>query len=234
MDLQLDRQDPRPLVDQIMTAMIERIEQRRLLPGVRLPSIRRLAEAIGVSKFTVIESYDRLVAQGYLVSRPASGFFVSGSRPALDLGEPADARNRTIDPIWIMRQALTLDDRLLKPGCGWLPRSWLDEPQIRRALRQIANAGDSQLLEYGQPLGFAPLREQLTRRLAAIEIDAPPQCILLTDSGSQAIDLVHRALVQPGDAVLVDDPGYFNFIGNLRSHRVQAVGVPRRPDGPDL
>ena len=79
MDLQLNRQDPRPLVDQIMAAMIERIEQRRLLPGVRLPSIRRLAETIGVSKFTVIESYDRLVAQGYLVSRPASGFFVAGS-----------------------------------------------------------------------------------------------------------------------------------------------------------
>jgi DNA-binding transcriptional MocR family regulator len=234
MDLRLDRQDPRPLVDQIMAALIERIDQRRLLPGVRLPSIRRLAAAIGVSKFTVIESYDRLVAQGYLVSKPAAGFFVTGTRPALDLGEPADAASRGIDPIWIMRQALTLDSRQLKAGCGWLPDSWLDEPQLRRALRQIANAPGSQLLEYGQPLGFAPLRDQLSRRLAAIEIDAPPQHILLTDSGSQAIDLVHRALVQPGDAVLVDDPGYFNFIGNLRSHRVQVIGVPRRADGPDL
>ena len=60
------------------------------------------------------------------------------------------------------------------------------------------------------------------------------QSILLTDGGSQAIDLLHRYLVQPGDCVLVDDPGYFNFIGNLRSHRVQAIGVPRKVDGPDL
>lgn len=234
MDLHLNRQDPQPLVDQIMTALIDRIAERRLLPGVRLPSIRRLAEAIGVSKFTVIESYDRLVAQGYLISRPASGFFVAGARPALDLGEPADASSRAIDPIWIMRQALTADDRLLKPGCGWLPTAWLNEAQLRRSLRQIANSPDSQLLEYGQPLGYAPLREQLSRRLGALEIDAPPQSILLADSGTQAIDLLHRHLLQPGDTVLVDDPGYFNFIGNLRSHRVQAIGVPRRIDGPDL
>jgi len=234
MDLALDRSDARPLVDQIMAAIIDRIDRRLLLPGVRLPSIRRLATTIGVSKFTVIDSYDRLVAQGYLVSRPAAGFFVAGQRAALDLREPDDGRNRDVDPIWIMRQALTLDDRLIKAGCGWLPGSWLDEPQLRRALRQIANQAGSQLLEYGQPLGFAPLREQLSRRLAQVEIDAPPHAILLTDSGSQSIDLLHRYLVQPGDCVLVDDPGYFNFIGNLRSHRVQAIGVPRLRDGPDL
>ncbi|HVJ34164.1 MAG TPA: PLP-dependent aminotransferase family protein [Terriglobia bacterium] len=236
MELVLDRLDRRPLVEQITNAIIERIERRALLPGVRLPSIRRLATTIGVSKFTVIESYDRLVAQGYLTSRPAAGFFVAGRQaaPALDLSAPDDGRSRAIDPIWIMRQALTLDDKLIKAGCGWLPGSWLDEPQLRRALRQIANQPGSQLLEYGQPLGFAPLREQLSRRLAGIAIEAAPQNILLTDSGSQSIDLLHRYLVQPGDTVLVDDPGYFNFIGNLRSHRVQAIGVPRLPDGPDL
>lgn len=234
LELTLDRGKDRPLIDQLTQAIAERIDQRRLLPGVRLPSIRHLAGMAGVSKFTVIEAYDRLVAQGYLISRPASGFFVAGQRPALDLSEAADQRDQAIDPIWIMRQALTVDGRMQKPGCGWLPQSWMNEEQLRRALRQLAGTAQSQLLEYGQPLGYAPLRQQLSRRLAAIDIPTEPGMIMLTDSGTQAIDLVHRYLLQPGDTVLVDDPCYFNFLANLRCHRVEVVGVPRRPDGPDL
>lgn len=234
LELTLDRRDGRPLVEQLTLAVAGRIEQRHLLPGTRLPSIRHLATTLGISKFTVIEAYDRLVAQGYLVSKPASGFFVAGQRPALNLSEPEDSRDHAIDPIWIMRQALTMDSNMLKPGCGWLPPAWLNEEHLRRALRQLAGAGQSQVLEYGQPLGYAPLRQQLVRRLADIEVPATPSSILLTDSGSQAIDLVHRYLLQPGDTVMVDDPCYFNFLGNLRSHRAQVIGVPRLADGPDL
>jgi DNA-binding transcriptional MocR family regulator len=63
---------------------------------------------------------------------------------------------------------------------------------------------------------------------------AAPEGILLTDSGTQAIDLVCRLLIQPGDAVLVDDPCYFNFLALLRAHRATVIGVPHTPSGPDL
>ena len=64
--------------------------------------------------------------------------------------------------------------------------------------------------------------------------EAAPDQILLTDSGTQAIDLVCRLLVKPGDAVLVDDPCYFNFQALLRAHQVTVIGVPYTPCGPDL
>jgi DNA-binding transcriptional MocR family regulator len=98
----------------------------------------------------------------------------------------------------------------------------------------VAQAPHTKLLEYGHPLGYLPLRQALQARLAELEIDAPPTRILLTDGGMQAIDLTLRHLVQPGDAVLVDDPSFFNFHANLRAHRAISLAVPRRPDGPDL
>ena len=63
---------------------------------------------------------------------------------------------------------------------------------------------------------------------------ARPDQILLTDSGTHALDLVCRFLLQPGDTVLVDDPCYFNFLALLRAHRAKVVGVPMTPTGPDV
>jgi DNA-binding transcriptional MocR family regulator len=110
----------------------------------------------------------------------------------------------------------------------------LPEEGIRRALRGIAAMPAAPLLQYGPPLGYLPLRQQIRLRLAELEIEAAPERILLTDGASQAIDLVCRHLLQPGDAVLVDDPGYFNYHAVLRAHRARAIPVPLTRDGLDL
>ena len=182
----------------------------------------------------MVEAYDRLVASGHIQARRGSGFTVTGRRAAPSLQELAPKLDRAIDPVWVARQSLETEERALRPGCGWLPESWLPEADLRRALRAVAQAPHAKLLEYGHPLGYLPLRQALQARLAELEIDAPPTRILLTDGGTQAIDLTLRHLIQPGDKVLVDDPGYFNFHANLRAHRAIALAVPRRPDGPDL
>jgi DNA-binding transcriptional MocR family regulator len=78
------------------------------------------------------------------------------------------------------------------------------------------------------------LRRLLARQFAAEGIEASTEQILLTASGTQAIDLVCRFLLQPGDTVLLDDPCYFNFHALLRAHRVKVVSVPMTPTGPDM
>jgi DNA-binding transcriptional MocR family regulator len=65
-------------------------------------------------------------------------------------------------------------------------------------------------------------------------IEASPDQILLMESGTQAIDLLCRFLIEPGDTVLTDDPGYFNFHALLRAHRANVIGVPYTPTGPDV
>lgn len=221
-------------VDSVIQHVRERLAARALVPGERLPSIRQLAEQLEVSKTTVVEAYDRLTADGVIAARRGSGFYVAGHAPPLSLADVGPTLDRSIDPLWISRQSLEAADTSLKPGCGWLPPSWLPEEELRRALRQIAREPQSGLLEYGRPYGHSGLREQLARRLADYGVPVGPQQVVLTDNGTQAIDLVCRFLLEPGDCVLVDDPGYFNFQALLRAHRVQVVGVPYTPTGPDV
>ncbi|MFZ3017747.1 MAG: PLP-dependent aminotransferase family protein [Gallionella sp.] len=221
-------------VDAVMQTIREQLASRALVPGERLPSIRQMAERLGVAKNTVVEAYDRLAADGVLTAKRGSGFYVCGHLPPLSLADTGAARDRSIDPLWIVRQSLEAESGMLRPGCGWLPPSWLPDEEIRRTLRRVSKEQQTGLLEYGHPYGHLALREQLGRRLAERGVAATSRQIILADSGTQAIDLICRFLLEPGDTVLIDDPGYFNFQALLRAHRVQLVAVPYTEQGPDV
>jgi len=204
------------------------------VPGERLPSIRQQAERLHVAKNTIVEAYDRLAADGVIAAKRGSGFYVSGHLPPLSLADVGAKRDRNIDPLWIIRQSLEAKSGILKPGCGWLPPSWLPDEEIRRSLRRLAKEPQATLLEYGHSYGHFALREQLSRRLGKRSVGACAQQIILTDSGTQALDLICRFLLEPGDIVLIDDPGYFNFQALLRAHRVRLIAVPYTAQGPDV
>lgn len=221
-------------VEQVMAALRGRIATRSLQPGARAPSIRAMAEGMSVSKSTVVEAYDRLAAEGVVEARRGSGFYVAGRAAPFALSEIGPRLDRSIDPLWISRQSLEAGPGVLKPGCGWLPADWMPQDAVRRAMRALARAERVNLTDYGPPLGLAPMRALLSRRLAERGVEAAPTQIMLTESGTQAIDLVCRFLLEPGDAVIVDDPCYFNFHAMLRAHRAHVVGVPWTHHGPDL
>ncbi len=221
-------------IEQVMAAIRERIAARQLTPGARLPSVRRAAETMAVSVSTVVEAYDRLTAEGVIRSRPGAGFYVSAQLAPLALAEIGPRLQREVDPLWISRQSLDAGDGMLRPGCGWLPPSWMPEATLRRALRAASRMPTAALSDYSTPLGLAPLRELLARRLGEHGVVASPDHILLTGSGTQAIDLICRFLIEPGDTVLIDDPCYFNFHALLRAHRAHVVSVPFTPTGPDV
>ncbi|MGL4290573.1 MAG: PLP-dependent aminotransferase family protein [Phreatobacter sp.] len=226
--------DEGTLVSQVMRTIAQRISGRTLAPGARLPSIRASATALGVSKSTVVDAYDRLAAEGLIEPRRGSGFYVTSATAPLSLADVGPRRERAIDPLWVSRQALEAGDGVLMPGCGWLPASWMPEAGLRRAMRALSRRDPLNLTDYATPLGLAPLRQMLARRMAEHGIEANPGQIMLTESGTQAIDLVCRLLIEPGDTVLVDDPCYFNFHAMLRAHRAKVVGVPYTPAGPDV
>jgi len=219
---------------QVMRIVRERIARRTLTPGARLPSVRAMAETTGFSKSTIVEAYDRLAAEGAIRARPGSGFYVTAPLAPLTLDRPDVAAARQVDPLWMLRQSLAQDRDAMMPGCGWLPDDWLASDAIRKGLRAAARGATVTLTGYDSPLGSAPLRALLARRLADQGIEAGPDQIMLTDSGTHALDLICRFLLEPGDTVLVDDPCYFNFLALMRAHRVTAIGVPMTPHGPDI
>lgn len=222
------------LIARVMATIRQRIAARHLTPGAKLPSIRAFAKTMRVSTSTVVEAYERLAADGVIRARPGSGFYVCSALAPLALSEIGPKLDREVDPLWVSRQSLDAGDDVLKPGCGWLPASWMPEGGLRRALRSLARADDVALADYGTPLGLAPLRQFLARRMSERGIDASPDQIVLTDSGTQAVDLLCRFLIEPGDTVLVDDPCYFNFHALLRAHRARIVSVPYTPSGSDV
>ena len=222
-------------VDQLMALVRQRIERRSLVPGARLASVRAMADSTGFSKSTVVDAYDRLVAEGVIRPRPGSGFYVSAPLAPLTLATVDHQPQQEIDPLWMLRQSLLFSPDAIKPGCGWLPDEWMPEDLLRKGLRGMARATEaSSLTAYSSPMGPEPLRRLLARRMSEQGIEAGPGQILLTDSGTQAIDLICRFLIEPNDTVLVDDPCYFNFQALLRAHRARVVGIPYTPHGPDM
>jgi len=236
LSLSISQNGDQPLADQIVAGIKRQIHDRHLRPGAKLPSIRNFANTYKVSRFTVVEAYDRLVAMGYLRSRRGAGFYTSDTSAPADPARaaPSDNLKRNEELIWLIRRLLEADENAVLAGGPWLPNSWLDEAGIRQSLNVLARKNGAYLLEYGHPFGYLPLREHIVLMLAGLGITACTGQILLTQGTSQALELAIRYLLKPGDAALVDDPGYYNLFGNLRLQGVEMLAVPRNPDGPDV
>src|SRR5207244_4113935 len=93
LSLNVSPRDDQPLADQIVAGIKRQIDDRHLRPGTRLPSIRNFAETCKVSRFTVVEAYDRLVAMGYLRSRRGAGFYAASAPARAEAVHPAPSDN---------------------------------------------------------------------------------------------------------------------------------------------
>jgi DNA-binding transcriptional MocR family regulator len=225
------------LVEQIVRSVASRIDDKLLRTGARMPSIRQFADEQQVSRFTVVEAYDRLVANGYLESRRGSGFFVRerasmlANNHAVALANPVAQQ---FDVVWLVRNMFRQLPPQKMPGSGVLPHDWLDGELVANGLRAISRVNSSQLLHYGTPQGFMPLRQQLQLKLAELEIAAAPEQIVTTSGVTQALDLVAREFTQPGDTIFVDDPAWFLMFGSFSILGAKVIGIPRLHDGPDV
>jgi DNA-binding transcriptional MocR family regulator len=232
--LLLNTYDSTPLTQQIVDGIKRLVDEKILRDGTRLPSIRDFSIRHKVSRFTVVEAYDRLVAQGYLSSRRGSGFYVNHKIQQETSAEGVYHLDRAVDILWLLHNTFQDGNDLIKPGCGWLPGHWLDELGIQKSLRELSKKSGDFLTSYGNLSGYIPLRQQLQFRLSEIGVGAEIQQIIITNGATHGLDLAARLLVKPGDAVLVDDPGYYTLFGYLKTLGAKLIGVPRNLDGPDL
>ncbi|MBN3763006.1 PLP-dependent aminotransferase family protein [Burkholderia sp. Ac-20365] len=230
--LTLDASSEISLTMQIVAGVVQEVEAKRWRAGSRVPSIRAFASAHDVSTFTVVEAYDRLVAQGVLVARRGSGFYVSDRRT----GAPQRAAEKLDEKVtngWLVRNFLGANEGAINAGAGWLPETWLDSEGVARSLRQLA-LHPEHLLGYGQASGYDRLREQIARQLGEYEIETDVAGVMTTLGANQALDLVIRQFTQPGDVVMVDEPCYSDLLVALRMRDVDTIGIPMTPTGPDV
>ncbi|WP_414448514.1 PLP-dependent aminotransferase family protein [Burkholderia sp. 22PA0099] len=226
------------LSEAIADNLARQIEEGMLPAGSKLPSIREYADASGCSKNTVVSAFDILTANGLIEPRRGSGFFVCrrASTAAAPAADPDDATtlDRAMDVVWLMREQLHESANVLNLGEGFPPVDWLAKTRLDLYHQRVVRTGVASLFRYGSRYGYLPLRQSLQQKLAGYDIDAQPSQIVLTHGANQAIDIVLRYFVHPGDAVLVDDPGYYPLFGKLKLSGARIIGIPRETDGPSI
>lgn len=247
-DSVLSRQAGLGLSAQLAQRFAERIRDRLLAPGVRLPSVRQCALQHGLNPSTVVAAYDLLSAQGLVEARSKRGFFVrerTARSGAAWLPSPSSAvpsagdlfrRAAPVSAAALMRSMFHTADGSAQPGMGVLPPEWLDASFLASALRQVGSVAalSETALRYGEPQGDGRLRRALAARLQDLGMPAGPQQIVTTVGATQALDIVSRTLLKPGDAVMVEEPGWALEFARLDAMGMRVLPVPRGPEGPDL
>jgi len=239
------------LTEQLAARFAQRIRDRLLAPGARLPSVRLCAQQQGVSPSTVVGAYDQLLAQGLVEARKNRGFYVREWPAAPVEYAQAAIKNIAIDVAHStgrVRQHAPLSATALirgmfdgisdkpQPGLGVLPQEWLQTTFLATAVRRSCSveALNAFSLQYGEPAGDMGLRRALSTKLAGLSVQAAPAQIITTIGATQALDVVSRTLLRAGDYVMVEEPGWAIEFARLDALGMRILPVPRRADGPDL
>ncbi|MFT4437759.1 PLP-dependent aminotransferase family protein [Caballeronia sp. 15715] len=232
LNLSRSRKTEGTLVDQLVSSIARQLEQGRHPAGTALPSVRNLAKLHKLSTFTVAEAYQRLVSRGLIISRAGADYQVA-TRSA-DLPSAPVWNTPSLNAGWLLSDVFADRSVPIKAGCGWIPNDWIDESGMQHALRSLSRVPSSRLGGYGHPYGLASLREYISASLRRYSLSVDASNILLTQGVTQALDLVVRTLLRPGDTVVVEDPCYCNLLQILKLANVNIVSVPRTSEGIDL
>jgi len=240
-----------PLNQRLFRGLRRAILAGRPAPGERLPSTRALAADLGVSRNVVLMAFDQLLAEGYVESRTGAGTFVAETLPDAALAPwratpavrasttatvlSAHAR-RVIDLAPLPAPGTPLSDRLRYdfrygvPAVEEFPHAvWF------RLLARRARAASIRTLRYGKAGGFAPLRQAIANYATRSRgVVAAPEQVIIVNGSQQALDLVARLLLNPGDRVVVEEPCYQGARNVFAAAGARLLPIPAGRDGLDV
>jgi GntR family transcriptional regulator/MocR family aminotransferase len=208
----------------------------QLRPGDRLPPSRELARMLAVARATVTTAYEQLAAEGFVTSRTGSGTFVAetGVRTGRRVARTSSEGSLRPLPTWkaikmpiVFEAPVPFDFRTGLPDASLFPhRTW------RRLVSGALRSGDAASPYYGQPAGHRSLREAIARHVGISRgVEASADDVIITTGTQQALDLLARVLLAPGDLIAVEDPCYVPPPRLFRSHGARVVGVPVDDEG---
>jgi GntR family transcriptional regulator/MocR family aminotransferase len=242
----VDPSSAEPLYKQIFDQVVARIRSRAFPPGHRLPPTRSLAEELDTHRNTVVRAYEDLETAGFVTSTVGRGTFVV-PQPEPKLSAPARApggmpwatllsKVADAEPLRRLerfgrspagRDVVNLTR--MQPSADLLPADLL-----RRCADHVLRTEGAKALAYAPPEGLPRLRALVAQDLAMSGVPATEDDLVITTGSQQGLDLVARALVNPGDVFLVDPMTYTGAIDLLTLAGARLVPIPSDAEGPDL
>ena len=229
----------KPLFLQLYDTLRRAILDSRIPAGEQLPSARTLARDLKVSRTTTEDAYAQLLAEGFVVRRTGSGTFVA--RIETVRGPSAGARKEPLPgPRRLSTRAAMLARHLCFPEEA-RPRAFAAaSPAVdlfpvhtwRRLMARSLRRAEHRSLGSSNPAGFEPLREAIASYLAASRgVVCTPERVVILTSSQQALDLAVRLLIDPGDKVWIEEPGYPGAKATLLANGANMIPVPVDSEG---
>lgn len=230
MDLLLTLDGAGTLADRLYRQLTAAIHDHRLVPGDALPPSRELAAQLQISRSTVTLAYERLTAEGYAEARVGAGTYIAPgvvgrtpNRAARPLRGPLAAPTPPQVAPTAYDFRLGVPDTALFPLAAW-------RRHISRELDTLATHS----ARYADSAGHRGLREGIAHHLGiARSVTTDADGVVVTAGAQQAIDLIARVLVRPGDIVAVEEPGYPPIRQAFEAHGARVIGMPVDADGAD-
>ena len=242
----VDARRAEPLHRQIFDQIVERIRGGVFTAGHRLPPTRTLADELGAHRNTVVRAYEDLETAGFVRSHVGRGTFVAADAAVAAAGAPPSLPELPWGSLLSTAAKCEPMGRFDRLGSGYarsdlynLTRmqpslDLLPDDAMRRCAEHVMRSVGARALVYGPREGLPRLRELVAADLSRQGVPAHADQLLITTGSQQALDLVARTLVNPGDTFLVDSLTYSGAISVLTAAGARIVGVPSDDEGPSL
>jgi len=208
------------------------ISSGTLLPGERVPSVRRLSRQKHVSISTVLQAYRLLENRGMIEARPQSGYFVRRARPAAEMAvtnPPSTPRPVGVHDLVSRVLDAAKDPRVVKLGAALPAHELMPSARLGRMLSAIARRSPEALTTYAVPPGREELRRQIARHSLNWGCNFTADDVIVTNGCMEALNLCLRAVAKPGDIVALESPTYFGLLQIIESLGMKALEIPTHP-----
>ena len=222
-----------PLYRQLYEQISSRIRSGEIVPGEKLPPTRELAGLLGLNRTTVSAAYEMLESEGLIAGQVGRGSFVTGQRPRPSGGVDWDNLVDRATPV--TATAAQPSREMVSFATSRPSREMFPLDDFRASCSAVLSRGDlGDILQLGSPSGYEPLRRYLLDDARRHGLAADGDDLVITNGCQQALDLIGRVLLRPGDAVAVEDPIYPGLKNLLVGLGARLAGIPVGHDGMDV
>lgn len=238
--IKIDRASSAPLYQQLYEKLKNMVETGILPADTRLPSVRSLAERLGVNQVTVVSAFRRLENEGFIYTKPGSGTYAADllntitsrtDRMPLSLRDEVYQQD---DLAFISSSELSISENTVNFASATPASELFPVDDFKVALNETLERDKGNAFSYQESLGFPPLRESISGILKSPGFECHPEDIHVISGAQQGIDIISKALLQPGDCIIAESPTYTGAVAVFKSRDAQITDIPMETGGPDM